>query len=578
MHPINPIATTLWRPVVLVLAILVLPSFSTDASLRAQTPVWGTLNTSSADSWTYNSYTTSADGWIAKAEAATGDSGTSCTSTALTYEEQAEDAFLQWKTTDAGNDVALVEIAAKWQYYQPNWDSGTPANDPCYQRFLTNVIEAYKSAGYVIAFTVALEDGPSWLNSSTNCPNCLFVSYDGKNPSYYNGSTLTTRDLPNVVFDDQVRLLAGTFIDSAFTLATDAVQSVVSGSALDYVRIGLSENGETMYPAALLKTSGGSVTYENEWWAFDGAAQAYSTANLRAPTIPDPPDCLFGWYPGAGAPTTTAPASKCTIPTGLTALQATEAWWAWYFNALADAHAWVYYRFRHDNSYSGPIAFVTPGSGVVPDKLIPYLTYIADSDWTDYDSQNPYETVNEAAAWWVFYDQVIYQLHNAYSLSPVGAMRVDISSVQADSNPSYSGTAMNPIAKCNDGGTDSAGSISPSPTYSTSFTVNSSGYTYSGFPSTFDDWSSVRMLTYVAGISSSSGLPTMGENAGSNPYSGSLSGSTYTTGMKDVVTLIHSCGTGALMWAFDYQLNSGSSSYASGTQYKSCITGYPTCP
>jgi len=549
------------------------------AVASAQTPIWGVLNISGAASSTYNGYTTSADGWIVKAESAAGDSGGSCTSTALIFEQQAENAFLQWKNTDAGNGVGLVEIAARWQYYQPNWNSGSPSSDPCYQLFLTNVIKSFKSAGYQIAFTVALANGPVWLNSTANCPNCLYASQGGYHPENSGGTTL---NLPNIVFDEQVRLLAGSFIDSAFAVATGAVQAVSPGASLDYIRIGISENSETMYPAAILHNTGGGMIYSHQWWALDGAAQAYSTSGIRAPSVSNPPDCLFGWYPGAGVPSTTAPSSQCTIPIGLTALQATEDWWGWYFNALADAHAWLYHRFRSDNNYSGPLVFVTPGAGVAPDKLITYLTYIANQDWTDYDISNPYETLNEAAAWWVFYDQIIYQLHNQYGIPYIGDMRIDISSVQADSAPSYTGSGtsatMNPVSKCNESGADSSGSISPAPSYNTSFTVNPGGYTYSSFPSPFDKWSSVRKLTYIASISGSGGLPTMGENPGNNPYTGSLSGTTYTTGMKDVITLVHSCNVGALMWAFDHQLNSGSSSYASGSQYKGCIANYPACP
>jgi hypothetical protein len=541
----------------------------------AQAPVWGVLNLSSGDNATYNGYTTTADGWIAKAEIDSGDNGSTCTGRALTFEETAETAYLQWKTSDYNHEVRLVEIPAKWKYYQPNWDSGSPVNDPCYTRFLTNIVSAYKAAGYSIAYTISIKDGPAWLNSSTNCPNCLYKSQDGHNPE---DSSSTLLYLPNVVFDQQVRTLAENFIDASLALATDAVHSVSSSAVIDYLRVGISENGETLYPAGILKNSSGTVIYSNQWWAMDGAAQAYATAGTRVSTIPDPPDCLFGWYPGEGAPATTAPNTYCTIPTGLSALQATEDWWGWYFRALADAHAWFYARLRTTDGYTGPIVFVTPGNGIPPDQLINHLTYVANSDWTDYDSHNPYETLNEAAAWWVFYDQIIYQLHHSYDTPYIGAMGVDISSVQADAYPSYSGTAMNPVAECNYDGTDNSGVISPAPTYATSFTVSSSGYTYSSFPSSFDNWSSIRTLTYIAGISGSTGLLTMGENAGSNPYAGSLSGSSYKTGMKDVVTLLNSCSPSALMWAFDNQLNSGSSSYASGAQYKSCIDSYPTCP
>jgi len=384
--------------------------------------------------------------------------------------------------------------------------------------------------------------------------------------------------LPNVVFDRQTRTLAESFIDASLALATSAVHSVSSSAVVDYLRVGISANGETLYPAGILRNSSGSTIYSHQWWAMDGAAQAYAAVGTRTSTISDPPDCLFGWYPGVGSPTTTAPSNYCTIPSGLTALQATEDWWGWYFRALADAHAWMYARLRTTNGYTGPIAFVTPGNGIRPDKLITYLTYIANGDWTNYDSQNPFETVNGAAAWWVFYDQIIYQLHNSYSTPYIGAMRIDISSVQADSNPKFSGTTMNPVAECNYGGADSSGRISPAPSYSTSFTVNGGGYSYSSFPSTFDNWSSIRSLTYIAGISGSTGLLTMGENPGSNPYAGSLSGTTYTTGMKDVMTLLNSCGTGALMWAFDDQLNGGSTSVSSSSQYKGCIDSYPSCP
>ena len=196
---------------------------------------WGALNVSGGDTYAGSGadHGKTVDQLITLAEADPGDSGGSCTSGAATFESEAETAFLQWKASDSNAGIQTMEIAAKWSFYQPTSSS---ANDACYTKFLTNVIKAYKLAGFKISFTTAVSSGPSWLANTTSCPNCLYKSQTGTNPKTSSGAII---NLPNIVFSNQVRTLAGGFIDSAFTLATNAVQSITPGvHFFDLVRCG----------------------------------------------------------------------------------------------------------------------------------------------------------------------------------------------------------------------------------------------------------------------------------------------------------------------------------------------------
>lgn len=558
------------------LACLVMLGLLT-ASAPAQSPVFGVLNASGNDNFSGQS----ADYWIGQAEIA--DNGGACTGNALSDEGNAEKAYLQWQTNDAANGVTLVEIPVKWKYFWPNppttWSTYTATTDACYSLFLTDVFSAYHNAGYKIAFTANIWNGPSWL-SDTQCPNCLYVGNDSSNPSSYNGSTTTALPLPNLVWSNQVRNLALHFVDAAYALYTQA-----TNAQPDYVRVGVNQSGEAGFPAAYLCTTSpctaSTYIYNNEWWAFDNAAQQTGSSGDRAPHIPVVPDCLFGWYPGKGNPTSNY--SGCS-PTTSDPAQATVDWWSWYFQAQADVFAWYYHLYRTAPiNYTGPIAIVDPGHGILPDHVMTDLSDIAGGNLQGYDADNGNETVNLATANWALFNEISYKMVNVYNMARTYDLLVDISSVQADASPSYNSTdsGMNPVAECNYGGTDSNGTIStpagyPQLSAGNDFSITSINetITLSGFPSTFDNWSSIRQLTYYTGKAVPIFSGNMGENVGEQPFTGRYQSSRaqWITGMQDVMTLVNSCNTGALMWAFDNELQ-----YASIANLHSCTTDFPGC-
>jgi len=108
-------------------------------SIEAQAPDWGVLNVAGQDMYTGGGLGQglNADALIGLAESSSGDTHTShtdptapgscSTGNAATYVANAVTAFTQWSDADYAGDgthrVRLVEIVAKWQYYQPDYQS-----------------------------------------------------------------------------------------------------------------------------------------------------------------------------------------------------------------------------------------------------------------------------------------------------------------------------------------------------------------------------------------------------------------------------------------------------------------------
>lgn len=152
----------------------------------------------------------------------------------------------------------------------------------------------------------------------------------------------------------------------------------------DYVRLGMSEDREAMYPSP--KNVVGSTTeYDDQWWAFDGIAQGGTGLPSSIPTLQSmgTSNCYVGWYPGQSS---TSPCS------GVTTLAANQAWYSWYYDAIVDAHAWFFYHLRHDDGYTGNLVIVAPGRGVRPgnpggsDDLYTELNDLSGGSFTAYNS------------------------------------------------------------------------------------------------------------------------------------------------------------------------------------------------
>ena len=565
----------------------------------AQTaPQWGVLNVAGQDLYSSEN----AEYWIGQAEAATGDSHSSlfatspgsCTGTAATDVSNAVTAFEQWLSTDSTAGVQLVNIAAKWQYYQPDYSSDGPGSpfDPCYQTFLQTVIYDYAAARYLISFTPTVSSGPSWLSKTAECSNCLFVGQTSSQNPESQGTT-TVLNLPNLVFNNTLRGHAAAFLDDVYkNVVVPQIESATSNvkTQPDYIRLGMSEYGEAMYPTP--KNAVGSTTeYDDQWWAFDGIAQGGTGLPASIPTLQSmgTSNCYVGWYPGKSS---TSPCS------GVTTLAANQAWYSWYYDAVVDAHAWFFYHLRHDDGYSGNLVLVAPGRGVRPgnpggsDDLYTELNDLSGGSFTSYNSLDTSRWLIRGQMWLPYFDQLVYQLeaptsgatHLGYGLAStsVAPMMIDVSSISADAHVSYDAgppAVLDASNICTASDTDGGYSITMTPAPSTSayYQVPSSGYSESNSGGTANDpweWSSVRWIHYVASVSNG-GLSMLGENAGSNPFTGTLSGSTFTAGMKDVVNMAGSCGLSGLLWAFDEQLQPPTS-YADIAEYSCIIANYPS--
>jgi hypothetical protein len=244
---------------------------------------------------------------------------------------------------------------------------------------------------------------------------------------------------------------------------------------------------------------------------------------------------------------------------------------------------------------------VSPGRGVRPgnpsgsDDLYTELSDLSGGSFTSYNTLDTSRWLIRGQMWLPFYDQMVFQLeapktgtgHLGYGLSSssIGSMMVDVSSVSADAHVSYdSGPVMDASNVCTPGDTTSTGnvSITPAPSTSTYYQVPASGYTESNNSGTTYnpwEWSSVRWIHYVT-ANSNGGLSILGESTGENPFIGALSGSTYLTGMKDVVNMAGACKLVGLLWAFDEQLQP-TTSYADIKEYSCVINNYATyasCP
>lgn len=568
-------------------------------SIAAQTaPTWGVLNVAGQDITSGQN----ADYWIGQAEANAGDSHVSlfattpgtCTGTASTYVNNAISAFEQWLTSDKTSGVQLVNIAAKWQYYQPDQASAGHNSpfDPCYQTFLQHVIYDYAAAGWQISFTPTLSSGPNWISKPAECANCLLTGQTSTQHPQQQG-TSTTLNLPNVVFNYALRGYAAAFLDDVYTKIVVPQIKAATGNVKtgpEYIRLGLSEYGESMYPTPKNVVSG-TVVYDDQWWAFDSVAQ---TGTGLPPTIPslqslDASNCYVGWYPGKSS---TSPCS------GITTLAVNQEWYSWYYNAIVDAHAWFFYHMRQSDAYNGTLLLVSPGRGVRPgnpsgsDDLNTELVDLSSGSFTSYNSLDTSRWLIRGMLWLPFYDQMIFQLttaktgvpHLGYGMSStkISPYGVDVSSISADAHVSYDPgppATLDASNVCLASDTNGATSITitPTPSSASYYQVPATGYsvTYTGGLNNDPwEWSSARWVHYVA--SASDGSPTLiGENSGGNPFYGTLSSGIYTAGMTDVVNMAGSCNMSALLWAFDSQLQPPTS-YATISGY-SCIIGtYPS--
>ncbi|MGH8918830.1 MAG: hypothetical protein ACRD0H_10950, partial [Actinomycetes bacterium] len=171
------------------------------------------------------------------------------------------------------------------------WEPRPGRTDARYRAAVVAQADTYRAAGWKVAVDIGLQQPPGWAAAGRG----------GRLVDQY-GTTSSTADFE---FSQRARDVASRYV-------SDVVHSM--GHIDDY-RVGLSENGETLYPD----------TATNQWWAF--APQAQGSAAGRPRGVGATP--LPGWVPGGS----TWKGKEVTI-------SQVRSWYDWYFGAMAGAVAW----------------------------------------------------------------------------------------------------------------------------------------------------------------------------------------------------------------------------------------------
>ncbi len=266
--------------------------------------------------------------------------------------------------SDHAAGIRLVLVESHWSRYEPEpgkYDIG-------YRDELVRTIERYRAAGFRVAMTVGVHYTPAWICN---------------NPRLQHLSQLpgVTSGLANFTFDQSLR-------DQAEKYIADVVKHM---GPVDYYRVGLNAQGETLYPEAP----------HGEWWAFDRKAQGDDPG--RPASIPPPP--LLHWVPGT-------PYQGRTVT-----VKELQQWYDWYFNALVDSHDWEI-RAHRQAGFQGMIQLPMPGQGVRPSL---YRRRIANClAPTSQENPDGYHTMNTGAVWFLFLDHLADRRNLVVDISSVG--------------------------------------------------------------------------------------------------------------------------------------------------------------
>jgi len=225
-------------------------------------------------------------------------------------------------------------------------------------------VTAFRRSGFEIAVDIGLQYQPSWVLS---LPGGQLVDQYGD----LSGTA-------NFEYNKTVRIAAAWYI----------AQVVKSLGTVQYYRVGLSANGEILYPEAP----------NNNWWASDPVAQGIASG-LPQGVGPAP---MPGWVPGTS--------TYQGIPVSQ---QQVAAWYRWYLGASINAHIWEIETYRAAG-YHGLLELVMPGDGAKPNL---YHAELA-ADLTDIPDDS-FHTMNTGAVWTVVLNH----------LAKLKGVIVDISSV-----------------------------------------------------------------------------------------------------------------------------------------------------
>ena len=241
--------------------------------------------------------------------------------------------------TNAGLRLAMVNIG--WNLWEPN-QGGFSAS---YMQQQVAKVKSYQRDGWTVAVDVGLQFPPAWA-----------LTLPAGDLTSQTGSLSGTADFE---FSEPERLAASAYITSVVGALPN----------IRYYRIGLSQYGELLYPAAPA----------DQWWSFNTTAQG--TALGLPPGVTSTP--LPGWIPGT--PTWNG---KDVTPAMVT------TWYNWYLGALINAHDWEITSFR-EAGYSGYLQYVTPGTGAIP-----YFYNARLANDLAAEAYDPFNTLNTGAVWW----------------------------------------------------------------------------------------------------------------------------------------------------------------------------------
>jgi hypothetical protein len=255
-----------------------------------------------------------------------------------------------------------------------HWNQAEPEQgqwDTSYLWYVQHIADQYRAAGMAVAVDPGLQHPPNW---ATALPNGTYVDQGG-------ASTY----LADFSWSQAVRLAGAAYLAKVVS---------TMGTVVDY-RLGMSENGETMYPDSS----------DNQWWAYTPSAQG-SALGLPAGLLPSP---MPGWVPGTstwhGLPVTVTQASD---------------WYDWYFSGLVSQLRWQIATYRAAG-YLGQLELVLPGMGSLPAFYQERLDHLLADGASVGQHYDDYHTMNTGAVWW--------KLLSALSLPDLVYVAVDVSGV-----------------------------------------------------------------------------------------------------------------------------------------------------
>jgi hypothetical protein len=255
--------------------------------------------------------------------------------------------------------VRFATITMCWSDWQP----APNVVDNAYRAAQQQIVSRYEKAGFEVVIDLGLQCPPQWVLDQP----------DGQLVDQF-GNKSGTADFE---YSARVRVEAARYLR----------QVVQALPRVAYYRVGLSADGELLYPEAPL----------DNWWAFDATAQGRTTGlpqGVRKSPYP-------GWIPGkllAGKPPT---------------LRQVRRWYNWYLGAEVNADRWEISSYRRAG-FRGPLQLVMPGDGA--QSAIYNARLAADLTEQPFD---PFHTLNTGAVW----QEVLPEL------APLGGLVVDISSV-----------------------------------------------------------------------------------------------------------------------------------------------------